>query len=282
MANLSDIITQGSSRTFELHFFDESRGTPADPSAVSLTVTDLVDADVSAGWTATPRGDGSGIVDLQSPLMPTLGPVQVLAAGTVGANVQRVNLTLDVRGGRYVDLMRARDVDTTVGKYPWGDLMLSLAAIEASVDEYLGFALTRRRSSFHFTQERSTKALVLPEIYVDSVVSIEEWVDGAWVAWSSDDLEEVFVDDQGLLTTGPLAFLGGRQYRVVFEHGWFSPPPDLHDALISHLRHQLTRHNRQTSQSQVADLEGPDGQFDFTSAIPFAIRLEYDRHMRLR
>lgn len=262
----SQRIVQGASAELPVTFVDQD-GDERAPGPVSVHVTRSDGTDVIAAGTAiTP--DGAPLI----PLAPAdTAQLDILTAVCTEENGAVVTLVIEVVGGRYFTLLRARSADKVLqalAKYPDEEVKIARNQVERELERITGRSFVPR-----FTVDevdRCAGRVNLTEVDIRSI----RWVKANGIAYSSNFYELrnnhlVFGSSLGLTpeqsANGP--YLGdGPKISIGYEYGWNTPPDDLVEQMLVRLRSKVVENKNGIPSRATTMSDGNGATFGLATA----------------
>lgn len=229
------------------HTFEVGESRTDSTATVTVAVTDTNGDAVSSG-DATSAGTGTGRYTYTLPGQAALAALTVSWSGTLaGASVTETD-TVEIVGGFFFRLFRARDSDVALAnpaEYTTEQLLTARLETEVECEEICdrAFVPRYRRAVLSGT---GTTDIVIPDTDLRSVraVRVSPGAGEAFVALSTDELAAVVLVGNRELrrTDGEEWTLGAGNVVIEYEHGLDAPPEDLRRAALVRARTRLNIH----------------------------------------
>lgn len=243
---MSTQILRGLAATISATF--DQDGDVVDPGTVTVSITRADGTAVVTGATT----DGTGATPRTYQLAPgATAMLDQLTATWTSSTLGTVTTEVEVVGDLLFTVAEARALGGTSASnglldtvaYPDAVIEAARSRITESFQDICGVAFVPRYRRV-IVDRLDGSHLLLPDMRVTALRSIETRERTTWTAWTADELAEAYVTPWGGLTS-ELARIssGSRNVRVGYEHGWERAPQDIRRAAMILARNQIVESN---------------------------------------
>lgn len=240
-------ILRGVAATLSWQNVDQNGVAAAPSGAVTVGVTRADGTELVAAGTAT--GGASSAPRTLALTAAQTALLDILTVTWTDAGDSSTHTTyVEVVGGFYFSLAEARASDAALqnaDKYPDALIIATRREVEEEFERICGVSFVPRyRREVVSGPGRST--LLLERHPARTIRAVWTYSDADdYIAWTSDELATLVLDDWGLLTsrTGVAFGYGQRNLAVAYEHGMTRPPAEVKRAAMQRLRSRMNSAN---------------------------------------